>query len=637
MFRMKTALVLLLCMGIVAIMCGPAFGYGSLAYYYNGQVMIPKWFNTSNIPWYIDAGAAGSYQSASQACFNNWQNVSYTDISFQYQGTTSIVMDADDGVNVVSYNSNYINWGGVLGFTMTYQHNSTGEIYGFDCIMNPQTKWSTDGTPRRNQYELEAVLTHELGHAQGLSHSVTATATMYPFISAGDAGPASLADDDIIGHALLYGNSSFPGPYAKITGSVTHGGTGAPVAGAAVQTFIQNASTYADNVTSVYTYSDGQYELYVPAGTWLLRLDPLDGDPTAYDPTRINEVLTDIAQIGYDAEWWNTGENNCEDPTLATAITVSAGQTASGYDLVTNENCSGGQAPVADFSGSPTSGTAPLSVNFTDLSSGNPDTWSWDFGDGGSSTAQNPSHTYQNAGSYTVALTAANTYGSDTNTKTNYITVTTGGGGATIHVADITVTYSTHGPNYKGVATVTIVDQNGSGYANATVSGYFDYEGPSSIISGLTDGSGQVTLQGGNTKNPSAMFCFNVTDVSASGATYDAGSNVVTSACSGTVAASAGRPGGSLSVLPTTFSLQQNVPNPFNPTTNISFTLASASRATLEVFDISGRKVATLADGFMSAGLHTVSWDASRSASGVYFYRLKATDFTQTRKMVLLK
>ncbi|MEW6053884.1 MAG: PKD domain-containing protein [Nitrospirota bacterium] len=79
--------------------------------------------------------------------------------------------------------------------------------------------------------------------------------------------------------------------------------------------------------------------------------------------------------------------------------------------------------PVANFTGSPTSGTAPLTVNFTDTSTGSPTSWAWTFGDGGSSTLRNPSHTYNNPGTYTVSLTATNAYGSDPETKTGYITV----------------------------------------------------------------------------------------------------------------------------------------------------------------------------------------------------------------------
>jgi len=79
--------------------------------------------------------------------------------------------------------------------------------------------------------------------------------------------------------------------------------------------------------------------------------------------------------------------------------------------------------PVANFSGTPTTGGAPLTVNFTDLSSNDPTSWSWNFGDSGTSTQQNPSHTYTSPGNYTVSLTAANASGSDGETKTNYITV----------------------------------------------------------------------------------------------------------------------------------------------------------------------------------------------------------------------
>ncbi|MBN1431742.1 MAG: PKD domain-containing protein [Methanomicrobiaceae archaeon] len=79
--------------------------------------------------------------------------------------------------------------------------------------------------------------------------------------------------------------------------------------------------------------------------------------------------------------------------------------------------------PDAEFSGTPVDGSRPLTVSFTDLSTGTPTSWLWDFGDGGTSTDQNPNHVYTVRGRYTVSLTVTNAYGSDTETKTRYIRV----------------------------------------------------------------------------------------------------------------------------------------------------------------------------------------------------------------------
>ncbi|HZD54818.1 MAG TPA: PKD domain-containing protein, partial [Candidatus Aquicultoraceae bacterium] len=81
-------------------------------------------------------------------------------------------------------------------------------------------------------------------------------------------------------------------------------------------------------------------------------------------------------------------------------------------------------APVAEFAGAPAAGRAPLTVAFSDLSTGAISSWSWNFGDGGTSTEQNPSHDFLAAGVYTVSLTVTGPDGSNTNTKADYITVT---------------------------------------------------------------------------------------------------------------------------------------------------------------------------------------------------------------------
>jgi len=84
-------------------------------------------------------------------------------------------------------------------------------------------------------------------------------------------------------------------------------------------------------------------------------------------------------------------------------------------------------APVANFSADDVTPTVSQNVTFTDLSTGNPTSWSWNFGDGNNSTLQNPVHAYTAGGTYTVTLTATNGVGNDAEVKTNYITVSTGG------------------------------------------------------------------------------------------------------------------------------------------------------------------------------------------------------------------
>ncbi|MDG5766029.1 T9SS type A sorting domain-containing protein [Balneolales bacterium ANBcel1] len=94
---------------------------------------------------------------------------------------------------------------------------------------------------------------------------------------------------------------------------------------------------------------------------------------------------------------------------------------------------------------------------------------------------------------------------------------------------------------------------------------------------------------------------------------------------------------GEMAYLPDEPALLQNYPNPFNPSTSIPFTLPRSGQVRLEVFDLLGRRLATLIDGELSAGSHTVSWSAEHHASGVYIYRLVTEDGISTRKMTLVK
>jgi len=94
---------------------------------------------------------------------------------------------------------------------------------------------------------------------------------------------------------------------------------------------------------------------------------------------------------------------------------------------------------------------------------------------------------------------------------------------------------------------------------------------------------------------------------------------------------------GDKNILPDDYYLETNQPNPFNPVTKISFGLPTASDVTLEIYNIIGQKTATLVNKRLEAGKYSYIWDGGNSASGVYFYRLRAGEFTDAKKMVLLK
>lgn len=89
--------------------------------------------------------------------------------------------------------------------------------------------------------------------------------------------------------------------------------------------------------------------------------------------------------------------------------------------------------------------------------------------------------------------------------------------------------------------------------------------------------------------------------------------------------------------IPASFGLIQNSPNPFNPVTVLAYDVPNPGRVTIRLYDASGREVRTVVDGDVEPGRHAVVLSATGLPSGVYFYRMTAGTFTETRKMVLLK
>jgi hypothetical protein len=92
-----------------------------------------------------------------------------------------------------------------------------------------------------------------------------------------------------------------------------------------------------------------------------------------------------------------------------------------------------------------------------------------------------------------------------------------------------------------------------------------------------------------------------------------------------------------VSGLPSKYQLEQNFPNPFNPATTIRYSIFKTSNVSLKVFDMLGREVQTLVNTMQAPGQYSVTLNAQSLGSGVYFYRLNAGTFTETKKLMMLK
>jgi PKD repeat protein len=184
------------------------------------------------------------------------------------------------------------------------------------------------------------------------------------------------------------------------------------------------------------------------------------------------------------------------------------------FDTVTITHVS---APVADFSATPTSGVAPLTTYFSDRSQNTPTSWSWSFGDSGTSNVQNPSHQYTTPGSYTVALTATNASGSDSETKVGYVSAT-----GSCHIGSVALTAATP-PRYRAVATITAHDQGCQPLSGVTVA--IAWSGSTNaLVIGTTDASGKVTLTSPRSRTAGSVTCC-VTSLSKPEYPYQSGAN----------------------------------------------------------------------------------------------------------------
>jgi glucuronoarabinoxylan endo-1,4-beta-xylanase len=190
------------------------------------------------------------------------------------------------------------------------------------------------------------------------------------------------------------------------------------------------------------------------------------------------------------------------------------------------------------------------------------------------------------------------------------------------------------------------IESTGNPQNNIFTSAYIDSLSSKVVIVAINNSSQAIeqtfSFQNGNVEKftpyvtSETKNCSQESDILVSNASFSAslnGESVTTFVSSGNVIVSIENSPSH----PTSFKLYQNYPNPFNPSTRINFEIPEKSFVSLKVYNILGEVVAELAGKQYVAGVHSLTFDASHLASGIYFYTLRAGDFTQTKKMFLIR
>jgi hypothetical protein len=276
---------------------------------------IPFWINQSGSPQISN----GSEFDAVKAAFQTWQNVSIANVAFQYQGTTPVPTVGQDGLNVVTFVDDSVPLGSeAIATTFTFfTIDGTGSlvIQEADIAVSTSIKLSTAGDP--DKYDIQSVITHEVGHLLGLDHSALLSSVMSPYPAAGQLDQRTVSYDDMAGLASIYPQNSALSSLGAIAGFVTLSGT--PMAGAHVVAVDANGNVAA----STLSLFDGSYEIdFVQPGSYRLYAEPLDGPVTEQN---VGGTPTSFFS-GLNTNFSTTYFGDTTDFTHASSLFVTAGR-----------------------------------------------------------------------------------------------------------------------------------------------------------------------------------------------------------------------------------------------------------------------------------------------------------------------
>jgi Matrixin/IPT/TIG domain len=240
----------------------------------------PKWSSMPVSYWINEKGSPnilnGSDFAAVQASFQTWQNVQTANIQFFYRGTTSTGTVGLDGMNVVTFTDSSTPLGSsIIAATFSFFTTNNDEFVfrESDIAVNPALNLSTSG--EINKFDIQSIVTHEVGHLLGLDHSALVSSVMVPFGMPSQLDQRTLAYDDIAGVTEIYPNPSAMPATGQIQGTIQSGA--GPIFGAHVVAVDSSGTA----VTSTLSQHDGSYIIrFLQPNTYRIFAEPLDGPVT---------------------------------------------------------------------------------------------------------------------------------------------------------------------------------------------------------------------------------------------------------------------------------------------------------------------------------------------------------------------
>ena len=459
-----------------------------------------NWYSYGTQPGYTGGGV-----NEIQTAMNVWDAVSGAKISYHFVGTEAGPpggMSKNNGVNEIMFNDplgdiagtwnpstggvvglggfNGVSGGGTWNATFTADATHVaGAHQAYDIteanLTIQDNVSSSTGIPSQTLAEIVA---HELGHTLGLGHSTDTTALMYPMVSG--LGPTPRADDQLAVQ-WLYPNGSTPPPPPPTT-TVPAAPTnlfGTPSGSAVSVQWTKNSTnesgfyayvsynggsfgrasgSFAAGATSgsITGLAAGNYQVYITAfnsagesaasntisfsiGSTAPTLSAsFSVSPASGIAGQTVFAFTDQSSGNVSSRTWNFGDgfvSTLQNPThvyqsagqYIVNLQVSNGVTQSQYSAAINVSAPTPAVPAvhADFNFSPAAPASGVAVAFSDGSTGTPNQWSWNFGDGATSAQQNPVHAFASAGTYTVTLSVSNGLTSSTRSRSVVIAQST--------------------------------------------------------------------------------------------------------------------------------------------------------------------------------------------------------------------